>query len=101
MSRFPQIPFIPPEPYDVIRTDYETYALVQGANDTSFVQIYSRTPNPGKAFIQKQKDFLRQYGYAVDDIRETPQASASPFTILQKSISHRTARSFRWMRLRR
>jgi hypothetical protein len=27
--RFPAIPFIPPEPYDVIRTDYVTYALVQ------------------------------------------------------------------------
>ena len=27
--RFPAIPFIPREPYDVIRTDYDTYALVQ------------------------------------------------------------------------
>ena len=27
--RFPSIPFIPREPYDVIRTDYDTYALVQ------------------------------------------------------------------------
>jgi hypothetical protein len=27
--RFPAIPFIPPEPYDVIRTDYDSYALVQ------------------------------------------------------------------------
>lgn len=27
--RFPAIPFIPPEPYDVLRTDYTSYALVQ------------------------------------------------------------------------
>lgn len=71
--RFPQIPFIPPEPYDVIRTDYENYAIVQGAADRSFVQIYSRTPKPGKAFIEKQKKFLAKYGYPVDQIKDTPQ----------------------------
>ena len=60
--RFPQIPFIPPEPYDVIRTDYKNYALVQGAADTSFVQIYSRTPKPGRKFIEEQKAFLAKYG---------------------------------------
>jgi len=71
--RFPQIPFIPPEPYDVIRTDYKNYALVQGAADTSFVQIYSRTPKPGRKFIEEQKAFLAKYGYPVNEIRETPQ----------------------------
>lgn len=29
LLRFPAIPFIPPEPYDVLRTDYTSYALVQ------------------------------------------------------------------------
>ncbi|CAD7704862.1 unnamed protein product [Ostreobium quekettii] len=71
--RFPAIPFIPPEPYDVIRTDYENYALVQGAVDTSFVQIYSRTPNPGKKFIEQQKAFLKEFGYPINAIRDTPQ----------------------------
>ncbi|KAL2926603.1 Chloroplastic lipocalin [Bienertia sinuspersici] len=45
--RFPTLPFIPKEPYDVIATDYDNYALVSGAKDRSFIQIYSRTPNPG------------------------------------------------------
>ena len=77
MIRFPQIPFVPPEPYDVIRTDYENYAIVQGATDTSFVQIYSRVPDPGKEFIEEQKAFLAQYGYPVKDIVNTPQVRLS------------------------
>lgn len=46
--RFPSLPFIPAETYDVLDTDYTTFALVQGSPDRSFVQIYSRTPNPGR-----------------------------------------------------
>lgn len=71
--RFPSIPFVPPEPYDVIRTDYTSYALVQGSKDRSFVQIYSRTPDPGAQFIRRQKRTLAELGYAVDKIRDTPQ----------------------------
>lgn len=37
--RFPTLPFIPKEPYDVIATDYENYALVSGAKDKSFIQV--------------------------------------------------------------
>lgn len=37
--RFPTIPFIPKEPYDVIATDYDNFALVSGAKDKSFVQV--------------------------------------------------------------
>lgn len=37
--RFPTLPFIPKEPYDVIATDYDNYALVSGAKDTSFIQV--------------------------------------------------------------
>lgn len=37
--RFPTLPFIPKEPYDVIATDYDNFALVSGANDKSFIQV--------------------------------------------------------------
>lgn len=43
--------------------DYTTYALVRGSADKSFIQIYSRTPNPGPEFIQVQKDTLAMLGY--------------------------------------
>lgn len=39
--RFPTLPFIPKEPYDVIATDYDNYALVSGAKDKSFIQVIS------------------------------------------------------------
>lgn len=71
--RFPTLPFIPKEPYDVIATDYDNFALVSGAKDQSFVQIYSRTPNPGPAFIEKYKSYLANYGYDPSEIKDTPQ----------------------------
>ena len=37
--RFPSLPFIPKEPYDVIASDYDNYALVSGAKDKSFIQV--------------------------------------------------------------
>jgi len=37
--RFPTLPFIPKEPYDVLATDYDNYAVVSGAKDTSFIQV--------------------------------------------------------------
>ncbi|KAM7280394.1 hypothetical protein ACFE04_007528 [Oxalis oulophora] len=71
--RFPTLPFIPKEPYDVIATDYDNFALVSGAKDKSFVQIYSRQPNPGRAFIDKYKDYLANFGYDPSKIKDTPQ----------------------------
>ncbi|OWM81260.1 hypothetical protein CDL15_Pgr007298 [Punica granatum] len=71
--RFPTLPFIPKEPYDVIATDYDNFALVSGAKDQSFVQIYSRTPNPGPEFIEKYKAYLAKFGYDPNKIKETPQ----------------------------
>lgn len=71
--RFPTLPFIPKEPYDVIDTDYDNYALVSGAKDRSFIQIYSRTPNPGTAFLEKYKSILANYGYDPSKIKDTPQ----------------------------
>lgn len=44
--RFPTLPFIPKEPYDVIATDYDNFALVSGAKDTSFVQVSSYLNKP-------------------------------------------------------
>lgn len=37
--RFPTLPFIPKEPYDVLATDYDNFALVSGAKDKSFIQV--------------------------------------------------------------
>lgn len=41
--RFPTLPFIPKEPYDVIATDYDNFALVSGAKDRSFIQVINFT----------------------------------------------------------
>ncbi|KAK9673390.1 hypothetical protein RND81_12G164700 [Saponaria officinalis] len=71
--RFPTLPFIPKEPYDVIATDYDNFSLVSGSKDRSFVQIYSRTPNPGPEFIAKYKAYLGDLGYDPSKIKDTPQ----------------------------
>ncbi|GAB4835447.1 hypothetical protein Ancab_000354 [Ancistrocladus abbreviatus] len=71
--RFPTLPFIPKEPYDVIATDYDHFSLVSGAKDKTFIQIYSRTPNPGPEFIQKYKAYLADLGYDPNKIKDTPQ----------------------------
>ncbi|KAI0507502.1 hypothetical protein KFK09_013627 [Dendrobium nobile] len=71
--RFPTLPFIPKEPYDVIATDYDNFALVSGAKDKSFVQIYSRRPDPGADFINKYKSYLADLGYDPNTIKDTPQ----------------------------
>ncbi|XP_052178184.1 chloroplastic lipocalin isoform X2 [Diospyros lotus] len=71
--RFPTLPFIPKEPYDVIETDYDNFALVSGAKDKSFIQIYSRTPDPGPEFIEKYKAYLADFGYDSNKIKDTPQ----------------------------
>ena len=71
---FPSIPFIPAEPYKVLDTDYTSFALVEGAKDASFVQVYTRKPNPPKAFIKKQiKTLETDYGYPKGEIALTPQ----------------------------
>ncbi|KAF6162919.1 hypothetical protein GIB67_021068 [Kingdonia uniflora] len=71
--RFPTLPFIPKLPYDVIATDYDNFALVSGAKDKGFIQIYSRTPNPGAEFIEKYKSYLENFGYDSSKIKDTPQ----------------------------
>ncbi|KAG4963276.1 hypothetical protein JHK82_039951 [Glycine max] len=70
--RFPTLPFIPKEPDDVIATDYDNFSLVSGAKDQSFIQIYSRTPNPGPELIEKYNSYLANYGYAPSKTKDTP-----------------------------
>lgn len=42
--KFPSLPFIPRQPYNVLNTDYDNFALVSGAKDASFVQVqYKRS----------------------------------------------------------
>jgi lipocalin len=70
--RFPNAPFIPNAIYRILDTDYESYALIEGSNDKSFVQIYSRYSRPGLRFIEQQKERLKAWGYDPDDIHITP-----------------------------
>lgn len=37
------------------------------------LQIYSRTPTPGPAFIEKYKSYLARFGYDPSKIKDTPQ----------------------------
>jgi hypothetical protein len=41
--------------------------------DGCVCQIYSRTPNPGREFIDTQKKLLGTLGYDEEDIKDTPQ----------------------------
>jgi len=77
MLRFPIAPFVPHAIYRVLDTDYESYALVEGSNDKSFVQIYSRYSRPGMKFIEAQKEKLKAWGYNPDDIHITPVTFSS------------------------
>eukprot|EP00271_Cylindrocystis_brebissonii_P021507 TRINITY_DN7709_c0_g1_i1.p1 TRINITY_DN7709_c0_g1~~TRINITY_DN7709_c0_g1_i1.p1 ORF type:complete len:449 (+),score=65.32 TRINITY_DN7709_c0_g1_i1:301-1647(+) len=71
--RFPAIPFVPKSTYNVLTTDYDNYAIVSGAKNKSFVQVYSRTPTPGDDFLQERRAQLVEFGYKEEQIRETPQ----------------------------
>jgi len=71
--RFPAVPIIPPLPYEVLRTDYTDFALVSGARNRSFVQVYSRVPDPGKAWLDSKLAYLATLGYDPARIVPTPQ----------------------------
>ncbi|KAB1205401.1 hypothetical protein CJ030_MR7G010658 [Morella rubra] len=47
----------------------------ESCNELKFVEIYSRTPNPGPQFIEKYKAYLANYGYDPSKIKDTPQDS--------------------------
>ncbi len=70
--RFPTAPYVPPATYRILETDYESYALVEGADDHSFVQIYSRYPRPGNRFIDEKTKLLEAWGYDPSQIHMTP-----------------------------
>ena len=70
---FTSIPFVPPQPYDVIATDYTSFALVQGSKDRSFIQVYSREPNPPPNFYKDKMETLTQLGWDISQIKPTPQ----------------------------
>lgn len=70
--RFPTAPYVPPATYRILETDYESYALVEGAGDRSFVQIYSRYPMPGNRFIEAKTQLLKAWGYDPEMIHTTP-----------------------------
>lgn len=38
-----------------------------------YLQVYSRTPNPGPEFIEQYKAYLGTLGYDTSAIRDTPQ----------------------------
>lgn len=62
--RFPTLPFIPKEPYDVIATDYDNFALVSGAKDTSFVQVtnsFEKYPATYKNVTQRYLVLSQRY----------------------------------------
>lgn len=70
--RFPTVPFVPPAKYNILETDYKSYSLVEGADDKSFVQVYSRDPHPGNNFIDSMRSKLKRWGYDPDQIHVTP-----------------------------
>lgn len=76
--RFPNAPYVPPSMYRILDTDYESYALVEGADDKSFVQVLSRYERPGLRFIDLQKERLKEWGYDPDSVHISPVTISEP-----------------------
>lgn len=70
--RYPTAPYIQPSRFRVLATDYESYALVEGAEDKSFVQVFSRFPRPGNRFIEAKAEMLKAWGYDPTWLHMTP-----------------------------
>lgn len=70
--RYPAAPYVQPSHFRILATDYESYALVEGAEDKSFVQIFSRYARPGNRFIEAKAQLLRNWGYDPEWIHMTP-----------------------------
>lgn len=70
--RYPTAPYVQPSRFKVLATDYESYALVEGAEDKSFVQIFSRYARPGNRFIEAKSELLRSLGYDPKWIHASP-----------------------------
>ena len=50
------------------------------------MQIYSRTPRPGRAFIARQKGKLAKLGYDAKKIKDTPQDCPDAMMETMKSM---------------
>ena len=75
--RFPSAQYVPPSMYRILETDYESYALVEGSDDKSFVQILSRYSRPGLRFIEAQKEKLKAWGYDLETVHIEPVTADS------------------------
>ena len=72
MVRYPSAPYVQPSLFRILATDYESWAIVEGADDKSFVQIFSRYARPGNKFIEAKTRMLRDWGYDPDQVHITP-----------------------------
>jgi lipocalin len=70
--RYPNAPYVQPSRFKVLATDYESYALVEGAEDKSFVQIFSRYARPGNSFVEAKAELLKAWGYDPNWLHMTP-----------------------------
>jgi lipocalin len=70
--RYPSAPYVQPSLFRILATDYESWAIVEGADDKSFVQIFSRYARPGNKFIEAKTRMLRDWGYDPDQVHVTP-----------------------------
>ena len=70
---FPTIPFFPPQEYEVLKTDYENFAVVSGSSSGNFIQVYSRRPHLDVSSAFHVSDFLRGSGINTDLLEITSQ----------------------------
>lgn len=70
--RYPSAPYVQPSLFRVLDTDYESWAFVEGADDKSYVQIFSRYARPGNRFIEAKARMLRDWGYDPELLHLTP-----------------------------
>ena len=70
--RYPSAPYVQPSMFKILDTDYESYALVEGADDKSFVQIFSRYARPGNKFVEDKSRMLEAWGYDPKWLHLTP-----------------------------
>lgn len=90
--RFPTLPFIPKEPYDVIATDYDNYALVSGAKDRSFIQVNLFCISAYFSFLRASCYYLPITNDNVSDILEDTQ----PRTRIHREVQILFSRFWIW-----
>jgi len=73
--RYPSAPYVQPSMFHILDTDYDTWAIVEGAEDKSFVQLLSRYSRPGLKTTEAKIRTLKEWGYDPDEIHLTPVSS--------------------------